>query len=512
MKSNEIDFEKENKKKEGKSKRNIWITVGSIVILILSAITFILVPSMSGFTSSQEKIIAGKYKGKAIEYGYGTDYLTAVQNYAQYYQQQAQAQGATLSQLDYYYIFQGAFNSVVLDMIYTDYVNDSGYVPAENAIKRNMIQYFTDENGNYSAKAFREASETYKKSIRESVMKANISNRFRGDYLGETSNYIANTLYGLKTPENEAKFYSALTSKTRSFEMVSFAKGDYPDSEVLAFANKNKELFNSYNISAITASEESTINDIKKQLDNNEITFDDAAKTLSTKSYCDDNGKLTSNYTYQIKNFLTSDEDVAKLTSLATGSTTDVIKTATGFAIFRGDAAPDAPDFSTDDMISTVRNYISYNEQGLIDDYYMTLAEDFASSAASLGFAEAAEAAGLEKKEIPSFVINYGGNNFIGSLPFSNLSELSGVESNETFFKTAFSLKQNEISSPITNGNNILVIKLLEEKVADEEDVMDNLTYQYYLYTVASEGFDNALLQDADVENDIFNLWAEMMQ
>ena len=139
MKSKEIDFEKENKKKEGKSKRNFWITIGSIVILILSAITFILVPSMSGFTSSQEKIIAGKYKGKAIEYGYGTDYLTAVQNYAQYYQQQAQAQGATLSQLDYYYIFQGAFNSVVLDMIYTDYVNDSGYVPAENAAAVNIL-------------------------------------------------------------------------------------------------------------------------------------------------------------------------------------------------------------------------------------------------------------------------------------------------------------------------------------------------------------------------------------
>ena len=147
MKSKEIDFEKENKKREGKSKKNLGITIGSIVILVLSAITFILVPSMSGFTSSSEKLLAGKYKGKAIEYGYGTDYLTAVQNYAQYYQQQAQQQGATLSQYDNYSIFAGAFNSVVLDMMYTDFVNDSGYVPADNAIKREMVQYFTDENG-----------------------------------------------------------------------------------------------------------------------------------------------------------------------------------------------------------------------------------------------------------------------------------------------------------------------------------------------------------------------------
>ena len=514
MKSKEIDFEKENKKKEGKSKKSLGITIGSIVILILSAITFILVPSMSGFSSSQEKIVAGSYKGKDIEYGYGTDYLTAVQNYAQYYQQQAQAQGVTLSQYDYYSIFQGAFNSVVLDMMYTDFVNDSGYVPAENAIKREMIKYFTDENGNYSAKAFREASETYKKSLRESIVKSDISGRYKNDNFGLSTTYIANTLYGLKASANESKFFDDLTKKSRSFNMVAFSKDNYPDSEVVKFADSNKELFNIYNLSAITATEEETIKNIKKQLDNNEITFDDAANTLSAKSYTDDSGKLNSKYAYQFKNILTSEDDVTKLASLSTGSVTDILKTATGYAIFRCDGALETPDFTTDDVIADVKYYINYNEQGIVDDYFMALANDFASSAATLGFDEAAEAAGLEKKEIPSFSINYGGNNYVSSLPFSSISELSGAETNETFFKTAFSLKENEISSPLTIGNNIIVIKLLEENIREpEEGEEDNDLYYLYLANnfFTTEGVESTLLDNPDVVNDVFNLWIQMM-
>ena len=510
MKSTEKDLEKTDKKKEGKSKKNIWLTAGSIVILVLSAITFILVPSIGGFTSSQESLVAGTYNGKKIEYGYGTDYLKAVQNYAQYYQQLAQQQGATLSQFDYYQIFQNAFNSVVLNMMYKDYVNASGYVPAENAIKRDMVQYFTDENGNYSAKAFRDASETYKKTIRDSVTDANISNRFTEDYFGRTTNYIANTLYGLKTPASEGKFFSELTKKTRSFEMVAFAKSDYPDEKTVDFASKNKDLFKKYSFTAITTSEESELKSIKSQLDKNEVTFDDAASTLSTKSYCDDNGKITRTYAYQLKNILTSDEDFTKLSSLSAGATTDIVKTATGYALFRCDAAPVDPDFNNSDTIADVKYYISYNEQGLIDDYYNGIAEDFALKATTMGFDEAAELAGVTKIEVPEFSINYGGTSFIGTLPFSNIPELSGAQLNENFFVTAFSLKPNEISSPLTVGSNIIVLKLLNETIHEEENDNDFMFYQYYLSTIASEGFDTEMLKNADVENNSAEIWAEM--
>ncbi|MCR4940976.1 MAG: peptidylprolyl isomerase [Treponemataceae bacterium] len=513
MKSTEKDLEKADKKKEGKSKKNIWITAGSIIILVLSAITFILVPSIGGFTASQETLVAGKYKGTKIEYGYGTDYLKAVQDYAQYYQQLAQQQGQSLSQFDYYSIFQNAFNAVVLDMMYTEYVNDSGYVPAENAIKRDMIQYFTDENGNYSAKAFREATETYKKTIRDTVTKADISNRFTEDYFGLDTYYIANTLYGLKTSANESRFFTDLTKKARSFEMVAFAKTDYPDDKTTEFAKGNSDLFLKYDFTAVTAADENELKGFKTQIDNNEITFDDAATTLSSKSYCDDNGKVSRTYAYQIKGILTSDEDFTKIAGLSAGEISDITKTATGFALFRCDSAPVSPDFSDRETLDAVKYYISYNEQGLIDDYYTGLAEDFALNATKLGFDEAASAAGVTKKEIPEFSINYGGNGFIGTLPFSDIEELSSAATDENFFKTAFTLKENEISSPISVGNNVIVLKLLKETIKEdtEEDDSDFQYYQYYVRNIASEGFDSEMLSNADVENNVIDLWAQML-
>ncbi len=512
MTSKEKDLEKENKKKEGKGKKNIWLTAGSIFILVLSAVVFILVPSIGGFSSGQDYPVAGTYNGKKIEYGYGTDYLAAVQKYAQYYQQQAQAQGVSLSQFDYYSIFQGAFNSVVLDMMYTDYVNDSGYVPAENAIKREMIQYFTDENGNYSAKAFREATETYKKSLRESIIKANISNRFVEDYFGLDTNYIANTVYGLKTPNNEGKFFIDLTNRTRSFEMVSFSKTNYPDDKAIDYANANADLFKKYSFSAITATEESELKNIKNQLDKNEIVFDDAAMTLSSKAYCDDNGKVTSKYAYQFKNILTSDEDFTKVTSLAVGSVSDVTKTATGYIILRCDEAPSVSDFSDEETLDVVKNYIRYNEQGLVDDYFTGIAQDFATNAATIGFDEAAAAAGIEKKELPEFAINYGNNNFLGTLPFSNFPELSGAETSEAFFRMAFSLKPNEISSPITVGNNIIILKLLNETINEEETGdSDYQYYEYYVRNFVTEGFEQVMMSNGDITNNVLDLWAQML-
>lgn len=512
MKSTEKDLEKADKKKEGKSKKNIWLTVGSIFILVLSAIAFILVPSIGGITSTQEKVVVGSYKGKKIEYGYGTDYLKAVQNFAQYYQQEAQRQGKTLSQFDYYSILQDAFNAVVLDMMYTDYVDASGYVPAENAIKRAMVQYFTDESGNYSAKAFRDATETYKKTIRDTVTKENISNRFQEDYFGLTTNYIANTLYGLKSNENESKFFTDLTKKSRSFEMVAFTKSDYPNDKTIDFAKNNEDLFKIISLSAITATEESEITSIKKQLDSNEVTFDDAATTLSSKSYCDDNGKITSTFSYQLKNILTSDEDLAKIEALPVNGVSEITKTGNGYAIFRCDEAVSDPDLTDEEIIKNIKYYISYNEQGLIDDYYAGLAEDFALSAATNGFDEAAALAGLTKTEIPEFSINYGGNSFIGSLPFTNINELSSAATNEEFFKTAFSLKENEISSPMTVGNSIVILKLLKETIREDTEEDSSLPYYtYFVNSIATEGFSTEMLKDADVENKVLDLWAQML-
>ena len=71
--------------------------------------------------------------------------------------------------------------------------------------------------------------------------------------------------------------------------------------------------------------------------------------------------------------------------------------------------------------------------------------------------------------------MNYGNVSVEDKLDTS-LEGLSGAATNENFLKTAFSLEKNEISKPIVNGRNILVLQFTgsEEQNADEQTPFDS--------------------------------------
>jgi hypothetical protein len=102
-------------------------------------------------------------------------------------------------------------------------------------------------------------------------------------------------------------------------------------------------------------------------------------------------------------------------------------------------------------------------ERGRIEDYYTNLARDFSVAAARDGFETASDTFGISKVDIEPFPINYGNSELLGFVPSSAVTELNGAETNENFLKTAFSLRQNEISTPLVLGSNVIVIKLNEE-------------------------------------------------
>ena len=281
-----------------------------------------------------------------------------------------------------------------------------------------------------------------------------------------------------------------MNTNQRSFDVVSFNKSSYPETELVAYGNKNADLFITYNLSAITTADEDTLKTTLDQLNKNEITFEDAVINYSTKSTTDENGLLLRNLGYQLKSTLTSDADFATVTGLKAGEISGVIKTYSGYAIFRGESAPVAPDFTNESVLDAVSLYMSAYESGLIEDYFLTLAEDFASDAVSVGFNEAAASYGITPVTTSSFPINYGESAILGYIP----SEFAGVQNNESFFKTAFTLTEGQISAPIVVGNNIVVIKLNEEVTANP---VDDFSYMYY-----SSAFDQASLYYSTVNSD----------
>ena len=459
-------------------KKNTVYTLGSLVILLICAFCFVILPAVEGKTSRLQEGSApvfGKYKGKEIKYEQGTEFANFVSQYGQMYQMY----GQQLDQTTYYQIFNQSFTSTVLNYAYTDEVKKSGYEVPKSAITREILPYFSDSEGNYSSKLYKQTSDSIKEDLHKTAEASLIADRFSDDnFASSTEKLYLTPLYGLKNSESEKKFIVTMNKEQRGFKIASFAKSDFPKEEKIKFANKNPELFNKYDISIITVEEKSNAESIAKRIANNEITFDDAVTEYSEKNYSSAEGKLTNSYQYQIENILKEKENLSLVTGLGINAVSEVIETNAGFSIFKNNAAYVKPDFETEELQRALTNYISAFEANLVEDYFTGKANDFIKEAGSSDFTAAAEKFGAKASEIAPFPLNYGNANVINTLDTSS-DVLKNADLNENFLKAAFALKLNEFSEPMVLNNNIVVLQYTTESTSDDDDVNVNLLVSY---------------------------------
>ena len=122
-------------------KKNSVYTLGSLIILLICAFVFVILPALTGTGEKQQKLSEfGKYNGKSIRYEQDSDMADAVSYYGQLYQMY----GRELDSNAYYEIFYNAFNQTVLNYAYDDAVAKSGYIVPESAVTRQMIPYFSE--------------------------------------------------------------------------------------------------------------------------------------------------------------------------------------------------------------------------------------------------------------------------------------------------------------------------------------------------------------------------------
>ena len=147
--------------------------------------------------------------------------------------------------------------------------------------------------------------------------------------------------------------------------MVVFNTNDYPTEEILKFANKNTQKFVKYDLSVITTEDESKAKTVIKRLNNNEITFADAVSEYSTKNFSNTEGKITGSYQYQVENILDNKEDISVIAALSSDSPSSIIKTTTGYSIFKKDSNSVNPDFDNETVINDVTN-TTYNNGNVV--------------------------------------------------------------------------------------------------------------------------------------------------
>lgn len=476
--------------------KKTFLFIGSVIILILAAVTFVFIPALAP-KGVKELPPFGSYDGKAIELKQGTEFANAVANYTEWYKNQ----GQQINDYTYFSIYSYAFNSAVTAVAYKKNVEKSGYVPSTQEISRKMIPYFTDESGKFSAKLYNQVSEANRAALKKDIVNNLKFTRYYEDLFGSSDELAGNSFYGIKSSAKELSFLAENGSKKRTFDMVAFNKEDYPKSEIAKYGADHLELFNSYSLSVISVNDESQAKKLLSQLNNKEVTFEDAVSEYSEKFYSSNDGKLTSSYGYQIDQMVAKAENAAEIKALSKDVLSSAIQTTKGWSIFRGNGDVTSPDFTTDKMIDVVRKYMNSNEAGTIEDYYLSQAKDFAALAATSNFESAAKKFNVKSQAVPAFPMNYGNVSLYGTIP-SSIKELGGASSNENFLKKAFALKNGDISEPVVVGNYIIVLRLSGEQT-DAVTEETKTTYKNDLTGYDRTAAQTALLTSDKVKNNV---------
>ena len=100
----------------------------------------------------------------------------------------------------------------------------------------------------------------------------------------------------------------------------------------------------------------------------------------------------------------------------------------------------------------------------------------------------------MEKSEVQPFPVNYGSSSIYSSV--SETGPLARIASNEDAYKTAFSLKQDEISSPFILGSNVVVLKCTGIQTDEVEDASETEIRNADLNTANSALFANPKVVD----------------
>lgn len=453
----------------------LFTTIGSVIILVISFIAFILPSSFSGFVDENSKESFGKYKSREVKYEKDSVFVANLQSSFQEYSSKNGNQEPSFQ--GYYDIYYSAFEETIKMYAFEDAVNKSGYKVPEEKVNRQLRTLFTNPDGTFNNAMYQQADQNDIGEYKKQMLKAEVSERYDSDLFGSKTELISGIrLYGMKESEAELSFIEAMDLDKRAFNMIALKKSDFPEEEILKFANSNKNKFVKYNMSIVTFAEKNDANKASKQIAEGKKSFEEIASESQETRYKDSEGKLTYPYYYQysLENIFNNKEDIDTIAKLADNEVSTVIELSNGYAILKKNAASENPDFADVNLFRDVTNYINSYETNLVEDYFINIANNFINTAKASDFDAACEKLNLTKTEVPEFAMNYGGHTFTTSVN-SSLPGLKFADTNEDFLKTAFTLKENELSKPMVMRDDmstgyVIVIQYKQTQKAEDSD------------------------------------------
>jgi len=474
---------KEVAKGEGKSKskkgiKNPLLYVGTILLLVIVIIAFVFIPS-AGSTSSGGIPDFGSWNGKPIQYKADSYFSNQVAQINEYLRQQGLPEENF--QMYAYQVWRIAFQSTAIRTALIDTVSQSGFRVTEKGLDETMTQLEQfQEDGKFSIDKYNKTPKATLLSLRNSTRDDLYVRRYYED------------IYSVAPSTAEIKFVADMAKPQRTIVYTSIAMSDFPDTEVVTWGKSNADLFRTIGVSRITiTSSESDAKKILKQVQDNKLSFEDAAKSHSKDSYADKGGDAGSVIYYNFEEGFTNKEDAAKVAALKKDEVSDVYKIGDkAWAFFKINSEIAEPDFGNAATVSEVRAYINDKEKGTVEAWAVAKASSVITSTNAADFKKMTQSAKLPLNEAGPMYVNLNTPTFYAygqQIPlmqnyWSNSDPaLADAETSEAFMTQVFSLPLGTISKPQVVGDYVVVFYVKSEKEASDDDVaMTKFAYPYF--------------------------------
>ncbi|MDR0644116.1 MAG: peptidylprolyl isomerase [Treponema sp.] len=478
------------------------ILIGTIVVLIIVIIAFIFVPAIvpSAEMGRNVDLVFGYYGKKPISYVPG-GYLSQIYENITRSQQNA---GQDINNLFMnYQIWRASFEQTVVHTATLEEMRKAGYEVPDRVVDKEVATLpIFQENGRFSSVKYRQMDGNTRETLWKNIQEEITSSRYIDD------------ITGLRISSKEAPFVRAMASPERSFDMVAFSLSNYPDSEVIAFANANSSLFKSTHLSKIAMKSEKEAQQILQNIKDGTATFEDSARTQSQDTVtAEKGGDMGVKMSFELRSDIPDEDARSVVLDLTKGSFSNIIKAGEMWTFFRAEEDPKPANVTDAEILRKIRSYVMDFERGGVEDYFIKEAEDFAASSTTNGFDIALAEKSLEKKHFGPIPINFGGEQLLPPLD-SSVSELSDAASNENFWQTAFSTPLNTTSKPFVIGNNVLVLYPLEETPADETNAgyIETAYSSYWLSYTMEQKIRSFFTTNAKLKDNFSDVYFKYLQ
>jgi hypothetical protein len=462
-------------------KANPGVFIGTVVILVIVIVAFVFVPAIvPSAAGAAADLTFGVYDKTPITYRPGNYFALAREEYDR------QRQG-TYSESEALYvnyqIWYEAYQAAVIHTAVLQEMKAAGYQPPEELVNREVAQQF-QINGQFSAAAYRQLDNAQQMSLWREVQESISTERYQQDQ------------YELLKPAKEEDFVVNMASRQRRVEGAAYDLQDYPETEVLAFAAQNSDLFKTIHLSRITITAgEREARQILASVKNGTSSFEDAARNQSQDSYAERGGDAGSQMAYELSSVVSDEAARNSILSLKKGEISDIISTGTSWIFFRVEDDPVSADMGDSIQAEKIRLYLFQFQRGRVEDYFTGKAEELRRRANAAGneagavFDGALAEAGLIKFTFGPLAINYGNQEFFPLLAgVEGLTDqaLSTFAVTDSFWNAVFFTPLGTVSEPLVLGDQIVVFRPLEETGLDETETETlKLYFDYYVLSTA---------------------------